>query len=142
MPGEGGDDVAFGQDAIDPLAIVADDKRADMLAIEAVNSLRDRRAGGDGRDPIALVAQDLLDIHWACLQSGAAAARRSGAKRPRSGPQDMTECRTLKGASGGRWWAARRIRVTCRPVYGTSQEHFYQGQSGARTLDVAAGLPR
>src|SRR5436190_20625773 len=61
--GQRDDDVALGQDAVDALAILADDNRADALAIERLDSLGDSRAGPDRRDPAAFVAQDCLDIH-------------------------------------------------------------------------------
>src|ERR1051326_8191306 len=61
--GERDNDVALGQDPVDALAILADDDRADALALERLDSLGNRRAGPDRRNPAAFVAQDCLDIH-------------------------------------------------------------------------------
>src|SRR5438067_13868496 len=61
--GERDDDVALGQDAAVALATRTDDNAADALAIECLDSLGDRRAGPDRRDPAAFVAKACLDMH-------------------------------------------------------------------------------
>ena len=96
--GERDDDVALGQDAVDALAIRADDNRADALAIECLDSLGDRRAGPDRRDPAAFVAQDCLDIHRGPPRPERAAPHTRGSRSRRRLPKDRTKCRSPKGA--------------------------------------------
>src|SRR5262249_27766054 len=67
---QGADDVAFGQDAINALAVGADNDRADALVVQQVDRFGDRRIGWDRGDPIAFVAQYRLDVHRRTPEAG------------------------------------------------------------------------
>src|ERR1700730_15450269 len=71
-------DIALRQDAIDAIAVLADDDRADPLPVQHVDRVADRRVRPDRRDPIALVAQDRLDIHRGLQAGGSGGHARRG----------------------------------------------------------------
>jgi hypothetical protein len=67
--GEGVDNVALGDNPIDPLAIVAGDESADIAGDQRVNRRADCIVGSDCRYRTSLVVQDCFDVHLGPLRT-------------------------------------------------------------------------
>src|SRR6516162_10007026 len=79
MRGKRMDNVALGNDSIDPLAVVAGDEGPDIAGDQRVDRRANRVARPDRRHRTSLVLQDCFDIHRVSLASFC--ARRPNAYR-------------------------------------------------------------